>query len=253
MSPLHWAKRRLDPDERYGLRLTLIALGMLLVALPFSFLVLEVTREGPLTEIDRDVAGAIHDEILDERTQIFFLRAVTHLGSTITLYLLVGLAVVYFWRRGFKRTAVYLAVTSQLGQLLTLAVKATVGRARPDPGESIADALGKSFPSGHALNSTVTYGALLLAFMPLIPRRWRPWCIGGYFVLIGAIGTTRLGLVVHYVSDVLAGYVLGFAWLAVSTAAFSIWREERGGRPIHVIDGVSPEIAGRGPGSSGAG
>jgi undecaprenyl-diphosphatase len=52
-----------------------------------------------------------------------------------------------------------------------------------------------------------------------------------------------LALVVHYVSDVLAGYVLGLAWLAVATAVFSIWREERGRESVRVLDGVSPEVA----------
>jgi undecaprenyl-diphosphatase len=236
-------QRRLDPDERYGLRLSLIALATLLLALPFSYLVLEVTRDGPLTDLDRKVAETVHDEIVGENDEIFFLKVITNLGSPITLYVLLGMGVIYLVRQGHRRTALYLAITPQIGGLISLAVKATVGRARPDPGESIAEALGKSFPSGHALNTTVAYGALLLAFMPYIQRRWRPWCIAGYIALVTAVGASRIGLVVHYVSDVLAGYFLGFAWLAVATAAFSIWREERGRKPVEVIEGAAPEIA----------
>ena len=48
---------------------------------------------------------------------------------------------------------------------------------------------------------------------------------------------------VHYISDVLGGYVLGLAWLAASTAAFSIWRVERGRRPVEPIEGLEPEAA----------
>ncbi|MQA99218.1 MAG: phosphatase PAP2 family protein [Actinobacteria bacterium] len=237
-----WARRRLDPDARYGLRLTLFAIATLLVALPFAYLVLQVTRDGPLTTIDRDVARSLHDQLSEQEVQIAVLKVITNLGSSPSLYLLVGIACIYLWRRGSRRTAVYVAVTSQVGGLISAAVKLTVGRARPGLG-SVPEALDKSFPSGHALNSTVVYGALLLAFMPLIPRRWRPWAVIGYVSLIGIIGATRLGLVVHYVSDVLAGYVLGFAWLAVATAVFSVWRTERGKEPVRPIEGVAPEMA----------
>jgi membrane-associated phospholipid phosphatase len=244
-----WARRRLDPDERYGLRLTLFAIATVLVALPFAYLVLQVTRDGPLTTIDRNVARSIHDQLTGQEVQIALLKVITNLGSSLSLYVLVGIAFIYLWNRGSRRTAVYVAVTSQVGGLLSAAVKLTVGRARPGLATSIPEVLGKSFPSGHALNSTVVYGALLLAFMPLIPRRWRPWAVIGYVLLVGAIGATRIGLVVHYVSDVLAGYVLGFAWLAVATAAFSVWRTERGKEPVRPIEGVAPETAERASGT----
>jgi hypothetical protein len=49
---------------------------------------------------------------------------------------------------------------------------------------------------------------------------------------------------VHFISDVVGGYILGFAWLAASVAAFEIWREERGKRHTHISDeGVEPEEA----------
>lgn len=237
-----WISRRLDPDQRFGLRLSLIAIAVLLLAIPFSLLLLEVTRDGPLTEVDRAVADAIHEEVVGEEEEIFLLRVITNLGDPITLWVLVVMASVVLWRRGNRRTAIYVAVTPLVGGLISMGVKAMVGRARPEPGQPIHEALGESFPSGHALNATVTYGVLLLAFMPMIPRRWRWIAIAAYAALIAAIGASRLGLVVHYVSDVLAGYVLGFAWLAVATATFSHWREERGRGSVEVMEGVSPEV-----------
>jgi membrane-associated phospholipid phosphatase len=45
------------------------------------------------------------------------------------------------------------------------------------------------------------------------------------------------------VTDVLGGYVLGLAWLAASTAAFSTWRVERGRAPVEVTEGLEPEAA----------
>jgi membrane-associated phospholipid phosphatase len=46
--------------------------------------------------------------------------------------------------------------------------------------------------------------------------------------MVLGIGFSRVALGVHYVSDVLAGYVLGAAWVAAMTAAFAAWRRERG-------------------------
>ncbi len=42
--------------------------------------------------------------------------------------------------------------------------------------------------------------------------------------------------------DVLAGFVLGLAWLALGTAAFSVWREEEARAPVTVLEGAEPEI-----------
>jgi undecaprenyl-diphosphatase len=61
-------------------------------------------------------------------------------------------------------------------------------------------------------------------------------------MLVLAIGISRLALGLHFVSDVLAGYVLGIAWLAASVAAFEIWRQDRGLRPTRPLEErVEPE------------
>ena len=89
----------------------------------------------------------------------------------------------------------------------------------------------------------MVYGSLLLVFFPVMSRIWRRRALIGVVALVLAIGFTRLALGVHYISDVLGGYVLGLAWLAASTAAFSIWRVERGWRPVEPIEGLDPEAA----------
>jgi undecaprenyl-diphosphatase len=93
------------------------------------------------------------------------------------------------------------------------------------------------------MSSTVVYGALLLVFLPLVARRLRPALIAAVALLVGAIGFSRLALGVHYISDVLGGYVLGLAWLAASVAAFSTWRVERGRPPVDALEGLEPEVA----------
>ena len=61
--------------------------------------------------------------------------------------------------------------------------------------------------------------------------------------LVLLISASRIALGVHFLSDVVGGIVLGLAWLAASTAAFSTWRVERGRRPVKVVEGLEPEAA----------
>jgi undecaprenyl-diphosphatase len=94
------------------------------------------------------------------------------------------------------------------------------------------------------MSSTVTYGALLLAFLPIVPRRWRWLAWLATTALVGAISLSRLFLGVHFVSDVAGGIVLGLAWLAGSAAMFEIWRSEAGVPKSHVAtEGLEPEAA----------
>lgn len=235
-------RRRLDPAERYGLRATLFALALVLVAVPFGLLLHQVVSNGPLIELDTAAARGLHREIADRPVAVAVLKVVSFLGSPPWFYLTVGLAAAYWAvRRRFRVTA-YLAVTTLLGGAVDTAVKVLVDRERPSLEDPIATAFGKSFPSGHAMTSTVCYGVLLLAFLPLLPRRARPYAFGTAGLLVVSVCFSRLALGVHYVTDVVGGVVLGLAWLAAGTAAFSIWRREEGREPVHLTEGVEPEV-----------
>lgn len=238
-----WARRRLDPEQRYGLRVTLFAIATLLVLLPFAFLLVQVTGGGPITDLDTRIADEVHEEVLESPVLASISRVLSFMGSPPLLYLLAGLAALYFYRRGSRRVAVFLVTTNLLGGALNTLLKFIVDRPRPDPAQPIGEAMGYSFPSGHTVATTVGYGSLVLAFMPLVPRRLRPLLIGAYFAAVALVAASRMGLVVHYFSDVLAGAIVGLAWLAMSVAAFSIWRSELGRPPVDIGEGVEPETA----------
>ncbi|MGI8810167.1 MAG: phosphatase PAP2 family protein [Acidimicrobiales bacterium] len=237
----HAARRRLDPDGRYGLRVTLFGLAFLLVAIPFGLLLEQVKRNGPLLRVDTSAARHLHEWVRNSDDLVRQLKILTFFGSPVWFWVIVVPAVIWVWRRGHVRLAVFLVVTTLGGGLLDTIVKEAVGRPRPSLVDPVATAHGKSFPSGHAMSSTVVYGALLMVFLPVIGRRYRPVVLGGVMVLVAAIGFSRLALGVHFISDVLGGFVLGLAWLAASTAAFSTWRVERGRPAVDISEGLEPE------------
>jgi len=150
---------------------------------------------------------------------------------------------VWLWRRGAQRLAAWAVVTMAIGGVLGVVLKLLVDRARPSFPEPVAHASGYSFPSGHALNSFLGVGVLLLVFLPVLSRAGRALAVivGAAVVLL--TGYDRVALGVHYVSDVVAGWVVALACLAGTSAAFEIWRREQGRRPSTVGEGVEPEAA----------
>ncbi len=243
MSRPPFVARRLDPEARYGLRVTLFAAAFLLVAIPFGWLLNQVETDGSLVDLDTRGAASLHDWVHRTRFAVGWFKTATFLGAPPWLWFLVIVGTLVLLRARIWRLALFLVLTTALGGILDTAVKVAVNRPRPSVLDPIISAHGKSFPSGHAMSSTVVYGALLLVFLPMVPRRWRPAAIVATAVLVGLIGFSRLALGVHYMSDVVGGYVLGLAWLAASAAAFRIWRVERGRPPAAVSEGLEPEAA----------
>jgi undecaprenyl-diphosphatase len=84
---------------------------------------------------------------------------------------------------------------------------------------------------------------LLLVFLPILHGVWRRAAAMFAVLMILAIGFSRIALGVHYVSDVLGGYVLGAAWVAAMAAAFNAMRVDRGHRSVDVGEGLAPEQA----------
>lgn len=233
---------RLDPESRYGLRLTLFVVALVLVTVPFAILLDQVVRAGPLLGVDEGLAERVHDYVAAHAPVRRAARVVTTLGGPPVLYAVGAATVAYVLRKGRRRLAVYVAATGLLGGLLDWLVKELVARPRPEFDEPIAHAVGKSFPSGHAMASTFVYGAVLLTFLPALRRRGLalPATLATVLLVV-LIAATRLALGVHYLSDVLGGVTLGMAWLCASTAAFRIWRTDRGAAPAPAEEGAEPE------------
>jgi undecaprenyl-diphosphatase len=217
--------------ERFGLRMVLVTIAMALVAVPFTLLMLQVIGKGRITRWDSSVANDLNDVVHPHPVLIDVLQVVSWLGKPPMLAVLAIVMVVVLWRIGQVRLIPFVIVTPLLGSLVDTAVKVSVHRPRPVVDHPIAHAYGKSFPSGHAFSSLVTYSVILIALHPVLSVRVRRWLWPAVAVLVLAIGVSRLLLGVHFLSDVIAGYVLGLAWLIAAVAAFEAWAEHESESP----------------------
>lgn len=231
---------------RYGARVGLLVVAVVLVGIPFGLLLHQVATEGPVTGLDDRLARDLNARVHDEPVALAVLTGISFLGKPIVLALVTGAAIGWALARRAHRLALFLAVTGIGAGIVNTALKVAVGRARPDVDVPVHEAFGLSFPSGHAMLSTACYGALLVALLPLVPGAWRTavrWATVG---LVLAIGVTRLALGVHFLTDVIGGHVLGLAWLVASVAAFEAWRSDQWLARTHPLEqGVDPEGAAR--------
>jgi membrane-associated phospholipid phosphatase len=186
----------------------------------FGQIVDETIREGE-TRTDERVAEWLHGRATDPFTDVF--HVITTLGNFVTLLAVTLLAVAILWRRHRQTDALFVALAFLGAQVLSTGMKLGFRRERPFFPDPLATESTFSFPSGHSLVSLAVYGsiALLLARRVRSPG-WRALLFAGTALLVLAIGFSRLYLGVHFLSDVLAGYAAGAAWLALLYAALEL-------------------------------
>jgi undecaprenyl-diphosphatase len=124
---------------------------------------------------------------------------------------------------------------------LSNAVKAVVGRVRPDA-PPLHVLHGPSFPSGHATAAAATWAAVALVLGRRASPRWRAVLAGAAAAIAVAVACTRVFLGAHWTSDVVGGLLLGWTWFAVCAVAF-------GGRILRLGE-PAEEAAGAGHGGS---
>lgn len=220
------------PGVRLEMRLALAVAAIVILAIPFAIVLLEVLYKGPLTELDSRVANSANAWGLRSAVHVRIANDVTFFGSTLWLTAVVVVALLYlavFRRR--RRDAALLLTTAVVGSVIDTVVKLLVRRARPQFSHPVAHALGKSFPSGHTMNSTIIYGALLVISLPTLHRAGKWIATIATCALVAAIAVSRVALGLHYISDVVGAILLGLAWLLASTSAFHKWRREGGHLP----------------------
>ncbi|HEX9491767.1 MAG TPA: phosphatase PAP2 family protein [Thermoanaerobaculia bacterium] len=157
-----------------------------------------------------------------------FFTVMTMIGSPpalIGLVVAVSLLLIFTHR---YRWFFYLLITTGGESLLNMELKRYFARARPAIAEMLRLAHGYSFPSGHAMGSTVVFGALsYLAFRTATSWRWKSAMLALASALVLAVALSRVYLGAHWISDVAAGVAVGALWLSITTLAYETVRRIR--------------------------
>ena len=203
-----------------------------------------------LSTVDDDRGFARFDEAVSEwgsehatpfSTDV--LRLITYLGSTVVLVLLmtvVGLVVV--WRRAGHRWSVlgFLLTVGVGVSLINNALKWIVMRDRPQIGQLVGSG-GSSFPSGHSASAAACWAALALVVSSRMWLRHRRWVAAAAVAIAVLVAASRVMLGVHWLTDVIAGVVVGWTWFFLVALVFG-GRLQRFGEPA---ERIAPDPADR--------
>ena len=208
-----------------GLAVALLCVGA------FGVVADNVVREGALVTLDRGIDDGLHRDMPSTPAGKAFFKAVSEVGGTRLIAVLLGAAALLLLPAGQRA----LAMVALLGLLVNApideALKGYFQRERPPPPPQVhASDHSWGFPSGHALGSTVGYG--LLAYVALVfacRRRWaRAAVVAGLSLVVLLIGFSRMYLHAHYLSQVLGGFAAGAAWLTVCVVVLEVLRQRLG-------------------------
>lgn len=181
----------------------------------------------PVAEFDRALSLWIHAHAQPWLDRL--MSVITDGGYWLTLLIVTLAGAGFLWLRQQRRwEAVWLLITFSLSRLLDPALKLVFQRARPELWEVAARPTSYSFPSGHALSSMMVYGVLAYLLAQLYPQwRWYYWLGAALWIFL--IGFSRVYLGVHWPSDVLGGFALGFILVYALARWHRSFVERRGG------------------------
>jgi membrane-associated phospholipid phosphatase len=172
------------------------------------------------TGLDDRLARWLHAHATDPLTSFF--KAVTELGNGIVLAGVAAIAAYLLARRRLFADAVLMVLAYCGAEVLSYGLKLGFRRDRPFFTDPLASEKTYSFPSGHSTVSLATYGALAFVLSRRVRGRARYACLGAAALLVSLIGFSRLYLGVHYLSDVIAGFSAGTAWLALCVVVLDL-------------------------------
>ena len=194
----HSGEMRLLLDAA-GATVLFVALGLTFARRPFAF----VDHVGSLAS-----GTALPLAILLTRSGYGNALAVIAVAGT-ALSVLMGT---------YVAVPVLLIAVQLLGQLCANAMKHVIARMRPEVWH-FRQELGFAYPSGHSVTAVVFYlGWAAIASQWKLPPSLHDLAIAAAAIWALGIGWSRLALGAHRLTDVLGGYSLGFAWLAVFLA-----------------------------------
>lgn len=234
---MHFTIRKPSPRPRIDTRILIVFTMATVASLAFIFLAAKVAG-GSTMAFDRAIIEGLRDTADPavpagpqwlQRVMI----DVTALGGGTVLTIITAIVVAYLLVVRKWSTAVFVAVAIAGGGAANELLKSTFLRARPDLVAHLTESYASSFPSGHAMNSALTYLTLAaLLARTQKNRRVRVFFLAVAIVLTWAVGFSRVYLGVHWPTDVIAGWSIGAMWaLIFAVIGHALQRRDQIERP----------------------
>jgi undecaprenyl-diphosphatase len=208
--------RRFSNEELLGLHLTLgVLLGLVFLGV-FATIGALVRGTEPPT-IDTTLEQRLREQRTASPAMRTVFESITDLGGFRWVGWFVAFVAGVLLGQGRWLLSIVWILVIVIGGTLNDETKEIYKRPRPSERDPHIMEKSPSFPSGHSMGSIIAYGMLAYLLVLSLPPRW--WgCYGAVTalaLLVLAIGFSRMYLGAHWFSDVVAGFVLGAAWLAV--------------------------------------
>ncbi|MGI8597831.1 MAG: phosphatase PAP2 family protein [Chitinophagaceae bacterium] len=167
------------------------------------------------TEFDQSVFDKLQPYVNETNNKIMLF--ITFLGKHDFLIPANLALIAYFlFIKKHKWYSIKIPAIAISSLLMMFVLKNLFGRERPLI-PLLEQARGLSFPSGHALMSMTFYGLLIYIVWNSIKNQQLKWSLVVLLLaLIFLIGFSRIYLRVHYTTDVMAGFAMGFLWLVIA-------------------------------------
>lgn len=208
-------------------RLSRAILYAVVVAIPLGMLAFLIrTKYDPLVNLDQDVLVAATDFTRRHQSFASLVGFWEAISQPWVMYLVLGLPVsLYIWFGKHLRTRAWWALaTMAAGWAIAVVLKLLVRRARPEIDDPIAQHAGFSFPSGHATNNAIVISVIIVLMWPLVSTELRRLMVVLGALWVAVICADRLFAGAHFLSDVVAGVLLGCGLTAASYAGYKGWR-----------------------------
>ena len=141
-----------------------------------------------------------------------FIKFITWFGSAFGIIVMALLSLFVFKS---KKISVSMTVCLILGTAINNVLKIIFARPRPSVNPLVVET-SHSFPSGHSMMSMIFYGYLIYLVYNHLENKWVKWIfVIVLSISIVCIGFTRIYLGVHYFSDIIGGFALGFVYLVM--------------------------------------
>lgn len=223
--------QRFHTKSFVGLPLTLVVVVAYVNISLLSELTESVMEAEWIVVADKEFTTMLYNMRSPWLSQVLF--AITKLGDQEAVFIIGAVVTaVFLYRRSFVGIVAFWLVMGGVGLSVRYG-KTFISRARPAD-VAYYEVIHYSFPSGHATTALAMFGLLAyFLYRHYDKSRYQKLCLWMAVILSLLVGFSRIYLGVHYLSDVLAGFLLGLLWMLVGVSLVEVMMYRKNKMPFN--------------------